>query len=52
MSQCFIHTPAPVDQPQRGIILLVHKNYEVLSWQIKIPGRLLNVRYKDRVVSL
>ena len=45
----FFHTPAPVEHPHRGIILLVHKKFKVVSWKVQIQGRLLNLQYRDEV---
>ena len=45
---CF-HTPTPAGYSHRGILLLIHKDLEVSSYNVKIPGRLINVIYKDKV---
>ena len=39
-----VHTEASSGDPYAGIIVLVNKNYELLSEAIIIPGRLLNLR--------
>ena len=39
-----IHTPTPPDNKHSGIILLVNKQYDVLHSEIKMPGRMVNVR--------
>ena len=43
-----VHTPAPMSHPHRGIILLVSKAFELISWKEIIPGRLLNIKIKDK----
>lgn len=42
-----VHTEASSGDPYAGIIVLVNKNYELLSEAIIIPGRLLNLRIKS-----
>ena len=45
----FFHTPTPEGHSHRGIVVLVHKQFEIISWQEVIPGRLLNIKYKDKM---
>ena len=44
-----IHTPTPINHSHSGVILLIRKDLDIISSIVKIPGRLLNVkfRYKD-----
>ena len=36
------HSPAPRDHAHR---IMFHKDFEVLSWLVRIPGRLVNIKY-------
>ena len=46
-----IHAPTPPDNKHSGIILLVNKQYDVLHSEIKMPGRMLNVRLAHTVTK-
>ena len=43
-----LHTPTPPEHPHRGIIVLVSKQFDILSSTEQIPGRLLNFRIKEK----
>ena len=40
-----IHTPTPANHSHSGIIIVIRKDLDVLSSCVKIPGRLLNIRF-------
>lgn len=44
-----LHTPAPKEHHHRGIIVLVSKTFDILSYTEKIPGRLLNFKIREKV---
>ena len=44
-----LHTPTPPDHSHSGVIILIRKDFEIISTMTKIPGRLLNVHFKDKV---
>ena len=46
-----VHTPTPPDHTHSGIIVLVHRQYEILHTDIPIPGRMLHVRLVHRATQ-
>ena len=44
-----LHTPTPPHHTHSGVIVLLRKDFEIISTTIKIPGRLLNVKFKDKI---
>ena len=44
-----LHTPTPLDETHAGIIVLIRKDLEILKSCVKIPGRFLNVHFRDKV---
>ena len=44
-----LHTPTPAEETHAGIIVLICREFEILTHCVKIPGRFLNVRFKDKV---
>ena len=46
-----IHVPTPPDNKHSGIIPLVNKQYDVLHSEVKMPGRMVNVRLAHTVTK-
>ena len=44
-----MHTPTPFSETHAGIIVLISKEFEIVKYSIKIPGRFLNIHFKDKV---
>ena len=47
-----LHTPRPENHTHSGVIVVIRKDLQIISSQIKIPGRLLNVHFRDVVESV
>ena len=42
-----LHTPTPETHTHSGVIIVLRKDLQIISSEIKIPGRLLNVHFRD-----
>ena len=43
-----VHTPTPPDHTHSGIIVLVNKEYDIISQKEIIPGRLMNIKIRHK----
>ena len=46
-----MHTPTPPDHTHSGIIVLVHKEYEIVCKKGSIPGRLMNLKIAHKTTK-
>ena len=47
-----IHTPTPPTHTHSGIIVLISKEFEVLTETVEIPGRLVNIHIKHKTTKV